>query len=236
MQIPEPRLHGAGGDDPGRATVRGTLAHALLSEVDLAALPPERRALLAAAASRRGEDPDRPGVRRILEDVDRFLASDSGDRLAAAGREGALRRELPFLLRLEGAPPAYLDGALDALIVKPGSVEILDFKYATHHPGAEERYRVQLAAYALAASRAFPGRPVRAALHFLRPSFEVDVTPSPADMARLAAEAPALALAAARGEGRDRSPAELGRDADRCRAEGCGYVERCFGPPGPSAA
>jgi hypothetical protein len=77
---------------------------------------------------------------------------------------------------------------------------------------------------------------VRAALHFLRPPFEVDVTPSPADMARLAAEAPALALAAARGEGRDRSPAELGRDADRCRAEGCGYVERCFGPPGPSAA
>ena len=145
--------------------------------------------------------------------MDRFLASAAGDRLAAAARGGALRRELPFVVRLEGAPDCYLDGALDALIVNDDRVEVLDFKYARHHPGAEERYRVQLAAYALAAARAFPGRPVRAALHFLRPPFEVDVTPSPDDLARLAAEAPALALSAARGEGRDRSPADLGRDA-----------------------
>ena len=236
MRIPEPRLDGGGGDDPDRATVRGTLAHALLSEVDLAAPPLERRALLAAAASRRGEDPDRPGVRRIVEDVDRFLASSGGERLAGAAREGALRRELPFLLRLEGEPACYLDGALDALIVNPDSVEILDFKYASHHPGGEERYRVQLAAYSLAASRAFPGRPVRAAIHFLRPALEVDVTPSADDLARLATEAPVLALAAARGEGSDHSPAQLGRDLERCRAEGCGYVERCFGPPGPPSA
>ena len=236
MRIPEPRLDGGGGDDPDRATVRGTLAHALLSGVDLAAPPLERRALLAAAASRRGEDPDRPGVRRIVEDVDCFLASSGGERLAGAAREGALRRELPFLLRLEGEPACYLDGALDALIVNPDSVEILDFKYSSHHPGAEERYRVQLAAYSLAASRAFPGRPVRAALHFLRPPFEVDVTPSPDDLARLATVAPVFALAAARGDGRDLSPAQLGRDLERCRAEGCGYVERCFGPPRPPSA
>ena len=236
MRIPEPRRDEHGGDDPDRATVRGTLAHALLSEVDLLAPPLERRALLAATAARRGEDPGRPGIRRIVEDVDRFLASSAGDRLAAASKGGALRRELPFVVRIEGAPPCYLDGALDALIVNDDGVEVLDFKYARHHPGAEERYRVQLAAYALAASRAFPGRPVRAALHFLRPPFAVDVTPSPDDLARLAEEAPALALSAARGEGRDRSPAELGRDPERCRAEGCGYLERCFGPPGPPGA
>ena len=89
MRLPEPRLDEGGGDDPDRATVRGTLAHALLSEVDLAAPPLERRALLAAAAARRGEDPDRPGVRRIVEDVDRFLATPAGDRLAEAA--GAAR-------------------------------------------------------------------------------------------------------------------------------------------------
>ena len=216
--------------------MRGTLAHALLAEVDLAAPPLERRALLAAAASRRGEDPGRPGVRRIVEDVDRFLSTPAGERLAAASRVGALRRELPFLLRLDGTPPCYLEGALDALVVNDDAVEILDFKHARHHPGAEERYRVQLAAYSLAATRAYPGRRLRAALHYLRPHREVDVTPSSADLARLASEVPALALAAARGDGRDRSPAELGRDAERCRIEGCGFVARCFGAPGPTPA
>ncbi len=232
MHLPEPRLDGGGDDAPDRATERGTLAHALLAEVDPAAPPLERRALLAAAAARRGEDPARPAVRRIVEEVDRFLAGPAGDRLSRAARAGRLRRELPFLLRLDGEPACYLDGALDALIVNDEAIEILDYKYARHHPGAEERYRVQLAAYALAVSRAFPGRPVRAALHFLRPHLEVDVTPSPEALGRLAAEAPALALAAARGEGRDLAPADLGRDDVRCRAEGCGFVARCFGPPG----
>ena len=236
MHLPEPRLDGGGEDAPERATDRGTLAHALLAEVDPAAPPLERRALLAAAAARRGEDPGRPGVRRIVDEVDRFLSGPAGDRLARAARSGRLRREVPFLLRLDGGPACYLDGALDALIVNDGEIEILDYKYARHHPGAEERYRVQLAAYALAASRAFPGRPVRAALHFLRPHLEVDVTPSTGDLARLAAEAPALAAAAVRGEGRDLAPADLGRDAARCRAEGCGFLTRCFGPPGAPPA
>ncbi len=236
MRLPEPRLDDGAGGDPDRATVRGTLAHALLAEVDLGAAPLERRALLAAAASRRGEDPGRPAVRAIVDDVDRFLAGAVGERLAAAARSGALRRELPFLLRLDGEPACHLDGAMDALVVGDDGVEILDFKYARPRPGAEERYRVQLAAYALAATRAFPGLPVRATLHFLRPHQEVDLTPAPEDLARLAAEAPALARGALRGEGRDCTPAELGRDVNRCRAEGCGFVGRCFGAPGAPAA
>jgi len=236
MHLPEPRLDGRAEDAPERATERGTLAHTLLAEVDPAAPPLERRALLAAAAARRGEDPGRPGVRRIVEEVDRFLAGPAGDRLARAARSGRLRREVPFLLRLDGEPACYLDGALDALIVNDEAVDILDYKYARHHPGAEERYRVQLAAYALAASRAFPGRPVRAAIHFLRSHLEVDITPSVAELRRLAAEAPTLAFAAVRGEGRDLSPFDLGRDDARCRAEGCGFVTRCFGAPGAATA
>ena len=236
MRLPEPRLDDGAGGDPDRATVRGTLAHALLAEVDLGAAPLERRALLAAAASRRGEDPGRPGIRAIVDDVARFLSGPVGERLATASRSGALRRELPFLLRLDGEPPCHLDGAVDALLVGNDGVEILDFKYARPRPGAEERYRVQLAAYALAVTRAFPGVPVRATLHFLRPHREADLTPTPEDLSRLAAEAPALARAALRGEGRDRTPAELGRDANRCRAEGCGFVGRCFGEPGGPTA
>jgi ATP-dependent exoDNAse (exonuclease V) beta subunit len=233
MKLPEPRVDARGEDAPERATVRGTLAHALLAEVDLLAPSLARRALLAAAAARRGDDPGRPGTRRILDEVGRFLDSPAGEPLAGWARTGALRREVPFLLRLPGSPSVYLDGAIDALAVQPERVEVLDFKYALYHPGAEERYRVQLAAYALAASRAFGALPVSASLHFLRGvPRKVDVTPSGGELERLAIAIPSLALGAARGEGRDLSPAAVGRDEPRCRGEGCGFVTRCFGPPG----
>ena len=238
MRLPEPRPGAEGGDDLERATARGTLAHALLAEVDLAAPPLERRALLAAAASRRGEDLRRPGVREILEEVERYLVSPAGDELARAARAGRLRRELPFLLRLPGEPPCLLDGVVDALdtgdegAAQP--VRVVDYKYARYRPGDEERYRTQLAGYVLAVARAFPGRAIRAELHFLRSLTVVDVTPGEESIAALAMAAPALALGAVRGEGRDRSPAALGRDEARCRAEGCGFTGRCFGAPPPA--
>ncbi|HEU4382788.1 MAG TPA: UvrD-helicase domain-containing protein [Anaeromyxobacteraceae bacterium] len=219
-------------DDPARATARGTLAHAMLAESDLAAPPLERRAQLAAAAARRGYDPSSPTVRRILADVSRFLDAAPGRRLSALTRSGALHREVPFLLRLDGAeglPACYLSGALDALWEERGSVTVVDFKYSVGRPEERERYRLQLAAYALAAGRAFPGRRVRAQLQFLRGALAAaDLTPSPAELDRLAAEAPRLALGAFRGEGEWRTPAELGRSEERCRAEGCGYLVRCF--------
>lgn len=230
LGIPEP-AGGAGAvqDDPDRATARGTLAHAMLSEIDLGAPPLERRVQLAAVAARRGYDPRAPGVRRIAADVARFLDGAAARRLLRAAAEGRLRREVPFLLRLGGGeePACYVTGAIDALVEEGGAVAVLDFKYALPRPGAAERYRLQLAAYALAAGRAFPGRRVTAALQFLRGSCAaVDVTPSAAALRRLAAEAPRLALALRGGEAP--SPAELGRDAARCAAEGCGYVARCF--------
>jgi hypothetical protein len=49
----------------------------------------------------------------------------------------------------------------------------------------------------------------------------------PVDLDRFAADAPRIAWEAARGQG-DVAPASLGRDEVRCRAEGCGYVGRCF--------
>jgi hypothetical protein len=55
----------------------------------------------------------------------------------------------------------------------------------------------------------------------------VDVTPGERELTRFAADAPRLAWEAFRGDG-ERPPAELGRDEPRCRAEGCGYVARCY--------
>ena len=253
LAIPEPRgAARAPADDPGRATLRGTLAHAMLAETDLAAPPLERRAQMAAAAVRRGHDPASAGVRRILAEIGRFADSDAGSVLARAAREGRLSREVPFLLRLDGAaspgagegqgvPDAYLVGAIDALVAgrRGEGITVVDYKYATARPEAVERYRLQLLAYALAALRAHPGARVRARLQFLRGDLRaVDLTPSAHDLERFAAEAPRLAWEAHRGGG-DRPPHELGRDEARCRAEGCGYVGRCYpqarGGDGPAA-
>jgi len=243
LGTPEPRgaSGGPAGDDPGRATARGTLAHAMLAEADLAAGPLERRAQLAAAAARRGHDPEAPGVRRIAVEVARFLESRAGREVAEAARAGRLRREVPFLLRLpgdgDGVPDAYLDGAIDALVVKAGEVRVVDYKYALARPGSSERYRFQLAAYALAASRAFPRARVSAMLVFLRGDHrQVDLTSDPESLAALARAAPRLAWEAFRGLGtEDRVPDAPGRDAARCRAEGCGFVARCW-PTGSPAA
>jgi ATP-dependent exoDNAse (exonuclease V) beta subunit len=228
-------LHGgATDDDPARATSRGTLAHAMLAELDLDAPPLAQRGQLAAVAARRGYDPADPGVQKIRDEVVRFLAAPPGLELVAAAAEGRLRREVPFLLRLggegRGAPACYLNGAIDALVApRPGGqLLVLDFKYALPRAEAAERYRLQLAAYALAASRAHGGAAVEARLQFLRGDFStLDVTPTTEALAGLAREAPGLALGVASGAG-DRSPEALGRDAARCRAEGCGFVERCF--------
>jgi hypothetical protein len=233
LSLPEPRgTARSPADDPARATARGTLAHAMLSETDLGAPPLERRAQLAASATRRGYDPASPGVARILAEVARFADSDPGRLLCRAARDGRLAREVPFLLALrgEGVPDVYLVGAIDALVVGPRGegVTVVDYKYATARPEAAERYRLQLLAYALAASRAHPGARVRARLQFLRGDLRaVDVTPSEQDLARFAREAPGVAWDAHRGAG-DRPPRELGRDEARCRAEGCGYVGRCY--------
>jgi len=235
LGVPEPgRGGGPAQDDPDRATARGTLAHAMIAEVHLGAPPLERRAQLAAAATRRGYDPQAKGVRRILLDVARFLESDGGRRLSRAARAGGLRREVPFLLRLDGdgAPACYLVGAVDALVEEKRDVAVIDFKYAMARPGAAERYRLQLLAYALAASRALPGRRVTATLQFLRGGCAaVDLTPSAAELRTFEREAPHLAAAHA-GADLSRTPAQLGRSEARCRAEGCGYLGRCFGARG----
>ena len=229
--------HGAGHggdtqDDPDRATARGTLAHAMLSESDLAAPPLALRAELEAAASRRGYDPHSPGVRRIVQDVARFLWSPPGRALTAAASRGELRREVPFLMKVEGvegAPACYLVGALDALVERRAGVEIIDFKYALGGRGAAERYRLQILAYTLAASRARPGRRVKAVLQFLRGScVTIDVTPGAAELRRFELEAPRLAAAAHAGEGLCATPAELGRTEARCRESRCELAARCW--------
>jgi ATP-dependent exoDNAse (exonuclease V) beta subunit len=221
---------GAAQDDPGRATARGTLAHALLAEVDLAAPPLSVHAQLAATASRRGHDPQAPGVRRIVSEVARFLSSPGGRGLSALAAAGRVQREVPFLLRLEaGGRSCYLAGAIDALLDERAGLTVVDFKYALPRPGALERYRGQLLAYCVAARRARPGRRVRARLQFLRgPCSAVELAPSARDLDDFERAAPALAAAAA-GLAPPPEPPALGRTPDACAADACGYAHACHG-------
>jgi hypothetical protein len=216
-------------DDPGRATARGTLAHAMLAEVDLSAPPLQRRAQLAATAARRGHDPEAAGVRRIAADVWRFIDSPAGRRLAQLSARGAVRREVPFVLRLDGdgVPACYLVGAIDAFVEEAAALTVIDFKYALPRADSVERYRHQLLAYAVAATRARPEAKIRAKVQFLRGTCTtVDVTPTPAELDRFAREAPFLAARAA-SEQEPPSAADLGRTPERCSAEGCGFVSLC---------
>jgi hypothetical protein len=233
--------HGAGHggdtqDDPDRATARGTLAHAMLSESDLAAPPLALRAELVAAASRRGYDPHSPGVRRIAGRALPVVAMTRAHR----GREPRSPREVPFLMKVEGvegAPACYLVCALDALVERRAGVENVDFKYALGGRGAAERYRSQILAYTLAASRARPGRRVKAVLQFLRGSCAtIDVTPGAAELRRFELEAPRLAAAAHAGEGLCATPVELGRTEARCREGRCELAARCWPAHGSARA
>jgi hypothetical protein len=210
----------------------------MIAESDPAAPPLERRAQIEAAAARRGYDPRSPGVRRIVAEVSRFAESEGGRALARAAQEGRLTREVPFLLRLDGARgSAYLVGAIDALVTgrRGEGVLVVDFKYAAPRPEAAARYRLQLLAYALAARRAHPGARVRTRLQFLRGDQRtVEVAVEEGELLAFARQAPDLALAAYAGEAADLTPAALGRDEARCGKEGCGYVPRCFPVRGAS--
>lgn len=232
LMLPErPMAHRSPEDDPERATARGTLAHAMLAQTDLAAPPLEWRVQLAAAAARLGYDPGQALVRRIMADLTRFLATAPGERLAAAARAGILRREVPFLLKLEaqGSGPCYLTGVLDALVDDGHRLDVLDFKYALGRPGTELRYRVQLLAYVLAATRARPGRRVTASIQYLRGGCACfDLTPSASEIREFASSAPRLAAEAASGLARVALPQGLGRSLPGCRAEACGYVPFCY--------
>ncbi len=123
----------------------------------------------------------------------RYLDRPLGCRWAAAHAGGALRREVPFTLRLPvqevygpGVGPAGADewvlvqGVLDALLVEPDGLILIDYKTdrirtPREFAGAVQRYRSQLELYGRAAAAAW-ARPVREAwLAFLSPGADLEV-------------------------------------------------------------
>jgi ATP-dependent helicase/nuclease subunit A len=139
------------------ATVRGTLAHALLEELDFASpRPPDPEAVRALAAAHGAEVTDAD-----VEDLAALVSAVAGfplrERLAAAPR---VRREAPFAFAADpGGTGPLLTGFLDVLAEEPdGGVLIVDYKSdrlegADPAEHVERDYATQRLVYALAGLR-----------------------------------------------------------------------------------
>jgi len=192
----------AGADDflttpDGRAW--GNALHRLLETCDL------DRGVTAAAAEgalrlELGREAREGEAAAAVEEVTRFLRSEAGLRARAAG--GArVRRERPFLMRLEGV---LLRGKIDLLVEPDGAGSwLVDYKSGAFSSERGGRYRLQMLLYAEAVERITGARPERALLHFLADGRGLEV----ALTAAARAEAAGVVRAFAAAHERDAFPA-----------------------------
>jgi ATP-dependent exoDNAse (exonuclease V) beta subunit len=145
---------------PGGARF-GALVHAILATVELAASEGE----IAAAARAHGRlvgavDPE---VEAAAETANAALAHPLMRRAARCASSGALRREVPVLVRLEDG--ALAEGVVDLAFRETDAPTwtVVDFKTDRELAGGRARYEAQLRLYAAAVSRA-TGEPVRGVL------------------------------------------------------------------------
>jgi ATP-dependent helicase/nuclease subunit A len=227
---------------PGDPRDLGTTAHAWLERFPLASwgepmtterITSELRALAKGAADTELE--------RAARGIGRFLGGAYARRVAA---EGAVARELVFVMPLEGgvtagsarttAPRCVLRGAIDLLVRWPdGSADVIDYKLTSHKDVAP--YAFQLRTYALAAVRRLGAQRVRAGIVFLDGDAGVDepvfLEPAPHVLALAAFEAELGELGTRLAEARwaDRFD---GVTVERCRRYQCGFLTSCHPPRG----
>ena len=151
----------AGGDGRARPSGRrfGTLLHALLAHVPLDASV-EAIARMAAMQARmlNASDDERAAA---AEAAERALAHDVFVRArTAVGAGRACQREMPLAAM---AGDVLVDGQADLAFDDGASWVVVDFKSDVAIAGAEPAYRLQVAFYADAVSRAYD-RPVEALL------------------------------------------------------------------------
>jgi ATP-dependent helicase/nuclease subunit A len=220
LALPETRGRGQ------EATLLGNAAHGVLEGIDFATADdaevtrrlharPETLALDAAARDALAAD---------------LRAAVAALRAEIAGGLEVVGREVPFVLALPaGAPRVVLDGRIDLLVRRAGTLVVRDWKYAARSAEALARYGDQLAAYRLAVAAA--GTPaVESELVFLRggPAV-VPVRGSDPDAEAEAVVAAGIALGeAARGGTADDHPRRPPGPA-ACERLGCGWVRLCWG-------
>ena len=157
------------------ATARGTRIHRWLERAcDTGSLPPPPR-----DAGSRAEWNEARAV---------FAAEDLRWIVAPEAQGGRGLSEVTIVYRLDPADPTRrLLGVIDRLVVRPGRVDIVDYKSNRVEPGEiadlVEHYREQLGAYRDALRPLYPGREVRCWLLWTRlaaaghPAALTEVTP-----------------------------------------------------------
>ncbi|MCR4426733.1 MAG: UvrD-helicase domain-containing protein [Firmicutes bacterium] len=177
----------------------------LRAEIETLGLPPECACQLCSDLA--------PMVRAHLA---RFPITPSAE----------IRREAEFALRLD---PFVVVGVVDRLVRRGAEAVVVDLKTnridAAHVAETAARYRVQLDAYALAASRSFGVARVRTVLHFLAPDEVFETVYSEDELAQAHERLSTLAHGAARAN-LDNSPAQRREECSLCP-----YSPLCgFGP------
>lgn len=204
----------------------GNLAHRILSEWDFTPesldrlLPetlqgPTDRALLRLPPELRAParvDKNRETLRAALA---AFPGTPTGQKIAAARREGTLRREWPFRVDLEGGPA--LAGVIDALWEEEGTVHVVDYKFAHPSDEMEDLGFSQLAFYGAVIRKLFPGRRVDPSLFFLKPGTARALPPGSFSPEEVEARVRAMARIAATGP--------FDPNPEKC--PGCPWRESC---------
>lgn len=181
---PLPYLPKFAGDAKEEVGVRyGTAMHRFLACVDFEEAPKdmepqrverwvrEQRDALRELGRMREEETQRLSIRPLAA----FLGSDTAQRMKRAADRQQLTREQPFVMSmpahevLEDAPETaevLVQGIIDAFWEEEDGIVLLDYKTDRVACAKEltERYQGQLALYAEALRRNFPGRPVKEAL------------------------------------------------------------------------
>ncbi len=186
-------------------TVRGSIAHELLENIDFAQ-PTTPTAEAVAALIERYREPVRdPEVADLIALFTAFANSPLRERLAAADH---VRNELPFAFQLTpdtaGGRSLLVNGIVDVHATEPDRTLILDYK-SNRLEGAEPRdivesdYDIQRTVYALAALHAQAPRVEVTYLFLERPDDPVSAVYEASDLTALDARLRDLATPVASG-------------------------------------
>ncbi len=215
------------------ARAQGTLAHAVLEHVPLAAFAGDDVTSVASAALvSEGVAADHPQHAVIVGRVTRFLQSDYARSIVEGGAR--VRREVAFVLDVEDerGRSVVLRGSMDLVVVWPdGAVDVVDYKSGRRSPnadpsaGAAGAHAFQLDVYALAARSLHPSAPrLRVGLVFLGGDASTPVwRPAPNEAAfRRSLSTLGERLVDARWT--EHFPRV---DIARCESIYCGFIGRC---------
>lgn len=148
---------------------RGRISHMVLANLHRVGAHKTREEFINAELQLCGYDPEDPRLEDVRNDLQSFLTSPLGLKVAALPPEQR-RHEMPFVLPFEvDGYTATISGQIDLLYWDDDAPVIVDFKHAHAKNTAEDAYATQLDAYAMAVARLCDvDGPISTSLVFLR--------------------------------------------------------------------